>query len=774
MGNKRDKGPDPTTVLGPNGSVDVSQREQLSTWYRQSIAVTDVYEIMETLGQGHLGEVYKVKRKVASRGLHNEETRNVNQDILDSSLHNDTAGGSVASFGSARKKWKKKKKKTTPKKKKPIDSASLHSAPELKSPLPPLTGGKPKPILRKPSRGDPVSDVELANSKESEGAKDESPLPKIVSTDNKNIPTMDNEENDDEFEDLKPNLSGSVSAGSAGSSTGNWELDNDVNDDEQEDDQSLSKVSSKQDMFLKATIKIDNLPHGRQSSDVSTDRSIVSPGWKRGSVLPKTDDQYVPRRQVRFQRQYACKTVLTSHIKKGQLEELMNEICIMRALDHPCIIRLYEVYQVKRKLWLVMDLCTGGNLTSRKLNEAEVTVVLEQILRGVAYLHRLDICHRDLKLENILYENSSANSSIRLIDFGLSQKYDQLRNQKDKAIGAAYTLSPEIASSTGRYTQKSDIWSIGVIVWILLAGDFPFMKEMTDLEDKEKKEKLVQANYRFGITWKGRDISQHAKDFVKNCLCREPNDRWSASQALEFLQETWIPALQEKATKEDERIAAFEEKNPQLTKSGKKIIKKKAIDDPTTVLNKAIISKRRSNDEFNISMEGIKKFSEYSRLKKTILITMANTMDRNEVGHLRELFLLADTNNSGTITFTEFKDTIHKIQGSDTADEEIEKLFSAIDHDQSGHVHYNEFVASLAESQGLMSMDRLADAFDRIDTTGKGYISHDDLKAVLGQNYSKEVVDTMIKEADFKKNGKIDYDEFLQLMFETQAALSPS
>lgn len=772
MGNKltkRDKGPDPTTVLGPNGSVDVSQREQLSTWYRQNIAVTNVYEIMETLGQGHLGEVYRVKRKAASRGLHNEETRNVNQDILDSSQHN--GGSSVASFGSARKKWPWKKKKT-PKKKKVIDSPSLHSAPELKSPLPPLPdGSKPKPILRKPSRGDLV---ELAKEAEAEAAKDESPLPKVVSTDHKNIAIMDNDkEDDDEFEDLKPNFSGSVSAIDSVGSAGNWELDNDdVDDDEQEDDQSFSKTSSKRDPFLKSTMKIDNVPHGRQSSDVSTG-SIISPGWKRGSVLPKTEDQFVPRRQVRFQRQYACKTVLTSHIKKGQLEELMNEICIMRALDHPCIIRLYEVYQVKRKLWLVMDLCTGGNLTSRKLNEAEVTVVLEQILRGVAYLHRLDICHRDLKLENILYENSSANSSIRLIDFGLSQKYDQLRDGKEKAIGAAYTLSPEIASNTGRYTQKSDIWSIGVIVWVLLAGDFPFLKEMTELLDKEKKDKLVQANHRFGITWKGRDISQHAKDFVKSCLRREPNDRWSASQALEFLQEKWIPALQEKATKEDERIAAYEEKNPQLTKSGKKIIKKKAVDDPTTVLNKAIISKRRSNDEFNISMEGIKKFSEYSRLKKTILITMANTMDRNEVGHLRELFLLADTNNSGTITFTEFKDTIHKIQGSDTADEEIETLFSAIDHDQSGHVHYNEFVASLAESQGLMSMDRLADAFDRIDTTGKGYISHDDLKAVLGQNYSKEVVDTMIKEADFKKNGKIDYDEFLQLMFETQA-LSPS
>ena len=99
--------------------------------------------------------------------------------------------------------------------------------------------------------------------------------------------------------------------------------------------------------------------------------------------------------------------------------------------------------------------------------------------------HRRGILHRDLKLENILFENNHKDAKIRLIDFGLSKMFDRavLGNN---AIGSAYTLSPEIASGRGIYTEKTEVWSIGVIAWILLAGDFPFLKGKEDMENKEK------------------------------------------------------------------------------------------------------------------------------------------------------------------------------------------------------------------------------------------------------------------------------------------------
>lgn len=99
-------------------------------------------------------------------------------------------------------------------------------------------------------------------------------------------------------------------------------------------------------------------------------------------------------------------------------------------------------------------------------------------------------------------------------------------------------------------------------------------------------------------------------------------------------------------------------------------------------------------------------------------------------------------------------------------EELMESIFAGIDHDQSGQIHYAEFLAALSEGAGLVTHERVADVFDRIDSEGKGFISHEDLKNILGENYEEEKANKMINEGDFKKNGRVDYDEFVQLMFE--------
>lgn len=403
----------------------------------------------------------------------------------------------------------------------------------------------------------------------------------------------------------------------------------------------------------------------------------------------------------------------------------------MRTLDHPYIIRLYEVYQVKQNIWMIMDLCTGGDLTTRKLNEAQVLIVAEQILRGVVYLHRHNVCHQDLKLENILYEHSGVDATIRLIDFGISEKYDHARNI-NAPRGAAYTMSPEISSGTGPYTTKSDVWAIGVIVWVLLAGDYPFLRTDEDLKNKEKRAALNNADYDYGITWRGRDITSQAKRFVAGCLRRKPDSRWSAKSALGFVKETWVPGLEVKQIRIADRVSS------DISTKSKKL---------------------------EVNMKDIARFCDCGLLKQTVLITMANTMDRAEVGDLQQLFLLVDSENTGTICIDELKTAFVKLGLPDQDDETLHKIFSVIDHDNSGQIHYAEFLAALAESHGLVTTDRLADAFDRIDTDGKGFITHADLKAILGENYKVDVVDKMIEEADFKKNGQVDYDELLELMF---------
>jgi len=165
-----------------------------------------------------------------------------------------------------------------------------------------------------------------------------------------------------------------------------------------------------------------------------------------------------------------------------------------------------------------------------------------------------------------------------------------------------------------------------------------------------------------------------------------------------------------------------------------------------------------------IDMEEVERYTKAGFMKKTILLTMANTMDRGDVPKLRELFLKSDTEDTGTITLNELIASFRRVS-PEVDVKRVEELFDGIDRDKSGHIHYAEFLAALAESHGLVTLDRLTEAFDRIDTDGKGYISHDDLKNILGKDYDKETVDKMIEEGDFKKNNKIDYEELLQLMF---------
>ena len=238
----------------------------------------------------------------------------------------------------------------------------------------------------------------------------------------------------------------------------------------------------------------------------------------------------------------------------------------------------------------------------------------------------------------------------------------------------------------------------------------------------------------------GRGISKYAKNFVDKCFKKNPHDRWTAKEALDYLENYWIPAVQE--AHKDDLYNTVEE-----------------------ALNRTTIGQRQQAGNIDINMKDIQRFCTYGRLKKTVLMTMAQTMDRNDVGQLKEIFLQADTEDTGTLNLAEVRNAFVKLEPA-LSDKEIEDLFKGIDQDQSGEIHYMEFLAALAESQGLVTLERLAEAFDRIDAEGKGYISHDDLKMVLGKDYDKDAVDGMIKEADFNKNGQVDYEGLLKLMFE--------
>lgn len=403
-----------------------------------------------------------------------------------------------------------------------------------------------------------------------------------------------------------------------------------------------------------------------------------------------------------------------------------------------------------------MELCTGGDLTKRieTMTEMDVAIVMKQIVRGISYMHSRHVCHRDIKLENILYVDSDPKAQIKLIDFGLSNKFTGEKMQK--ACGTIYSAAPEVLTGQG-YREETDIWSIGCIAFILLSGDYPFLKEMADLLDDKKMDQLKNAQFTFGYTWQLRGISTFARVFVSRCLQKDPAKRWTAKEALEFVKEKWIPHLEslQKAKVSSGIPDTIQEGTEGMTASSTQEI---------------IAHKKKRSDRTRMDtgmVTGMGKFVLYGELKKTILMTMAYTMDKSSLHELREIFTSLDSSGSGTVSLVDLNVALKRMHSDKQLDDEtLEKLFHGIDVDESGQIHYNEFLAAVVESQGLITMEHLADAFDRLDGDEKGYISKDDLKNLLGTDYNEERVEKMINEADYKKDGQIDYDEFLRLMFE--------
>eukprot|EP01082_Thalassiosira_pseudonana_P015982 g14270.t1 g14270 contig9:1504932-1507607(-) len=702
---------------------NLSERETSSTWYRYGVDVTDVYDVVDHIGDGHMGEVFTVRRKTT--GHHTDHTREKSKDSAkDLKELLEAHGGHMRKDSTASASGGKHVRKGSfggLLGKKLNDESSASSTPRNDLPTPRSESSTPR-SGRKSLKGAVHKTAKVIKSigKQAEGGGDDSDS------------RLDKYVRSDTSESHEPPKSPSAPK------------------------KGIIKTESASKFSHHSTLSVEDGGSGAGSDSDLTD--ALSSSFRRNGKAKKG---------VHFQRTFACKTILTSRINKEQIQELVNEIMIMRRLDHPYVLKLYEVYHVKRKIWLVTELCTGGDLSTRKLNEHDCKNVVEQVLRALVYLHRMGVVHRDIKLENILYENHSKGATVRLIDFGLSRTFDRSSEFLDYAR-TPYTMTPEAAAAANtemEATDKADVWAVGIITWIMLSGDFPFIKSNLDLKDKDKMKKLENADYHFGITWKGR-----SGESPNELGSRGEQDmgRMEAEmkkhQEPEFVHPDEIPDDNESnddcegaGQSEDDTLPSSND-----SKARAKYIKKhvqQVVKDKKKELKREI----SGLDEIDI-MQEVERYTKFGFMKKTILITMANTMDRGDVGKLREMFLKADTNDSGTITLDELMSAFKKIT-PDADETKVQMLFNGIDRDKSGHIHYAEFLAALAESHGLVTLDRLTEAFDRIDTDGKGYITHDDLKTILGKDYDKEMVDKMIEEGDFKKNNKIDYEELLQLMF---------
>ncbi|CAJ1051839.1 calcium/calmodulin-dependent protein kinase type 1D-like isoform X1 [Xyrichtys novacula] len=228
---------------------------------------------------------------------------------------------------------------------------------------------------------------------------------------------------------------------------------------------------------------------------------------------------------------YALKCLKKKHLIRSNLE---NEINVLRRIKHDHVVGLEDFYESRTHYYLVMQLVSGGELFDRILDkgvytEKDASRVIRQVLEAVGYLHENSIVHRDLKPENLLYYNMDENAKIMISDFGLSKTLEH--GVMSTACGTPGYVAPEVLAQRP-YSKAVDCWSIGVITYILLCGYPPFF------EDNETRlfSKIMRAEYAFHSPF-WDDVSESAKDFIRNMMEKNPKKRFLTEQAL---RHPWI------------------------------------------------------------------------------------------------------------------------------------------------------------------------------------------------------------------------------------------
>ena len=415
-------------------------------------------------------------------------------------------------------------------------------------------------------------------------------------------------------------------------------------------------------------------------------------------------------------REAACKAIAKRKLVSAEdVEDVRREISILHHLgDHPNVVELIDAYEGSKHIYIVMELCEGGELFDRIVarghySEKDAATIFRTMMRTVAHCHNLGVIHRDLKPENFVLKTKEPDAAIKAIDFGLSTYFEPQQHFHD-IVGSAYYVAPEVLKRN--YSNEADVWSAGVILYILLAGVPPFWAQ----SEQAIFDEVLKGKYDLrSDPWD--KISEGAKDVVRKMLVSDPKQR---ATAQEVLNHPWV--------REDGD----------------------ASDEP---LEDVVLSRMR-------------KFAEMNKFKKMGMLAVAKTLSKEEIAGMKEVFQAFDTDRSGTVTISELMDGLRK-KGVEKAASEVAELVKSMDMDGNGELDYEEFIAATLSTAKMENEDNLARAFAYFDKDNSGYISRSEVQKVItdfGLDHEFGDVNDFMAAADTNKDGKIDYDEFLAVM----------
>lgn len=466
----------------------------------------------------------------------------------------------------------------------------------------------------------------------------------------------------------------------------------------------------------------------------------------------------------------AVKRIQKELLTEEDHEEVFNEFMTLKQMDHPNICKMYEFFEDTENFWFVQELCSGGELLDElerieTFPEAGAALIMKQVLSCVHYCHsQKQVVHRDLKLENILLEDGTQQKGgptsgesynpmiVKVIDFGLATTFteDQVLSSP---VGSMHYIAPEVLEQ--EYSYKCDIWSCGVIAYILLCGFAPF----EGASDRDMRELIMMGNVSFeDPIWKN-SVSQEAKDFVSLLLTYEADKRPEAGEALKH---PWIQnahkahAQHFKANKSGTDAAIKALQNCRSFESASKL--KQAT--CAFMTSQLVLS---GGDE------------EKTSSSKAATDTHASAF------LIGEIFRAMDLDSDGRLSKDElrlgFLDFLEESEGLTV--EEVNDIFCRLDLSCTGYIDYSEFIVAaigLHDQEQAHHQELLKQAFQRLlDRDASGYISHEKLRKEMapfyGDDVEEAIIQKIIDQADDDNDGQISWHDF-QTMMSRQADFS--
>jgi len=441
---------------------------------------------------------------------------------------------------------------------------------------------------------------------------------------------------------------------------------------------------------------------------ISDDYTItdITLGEGMGGEVKKASSTHFP------DLQFAVKAFDLNSVPARKREQLMNEVEVFLNMDHPNVVRLVDVYESDEgHMDMVMECMAGGELFDRAskkktFSEKETAHIIWQVLLALNYIHDHGIMHGDVKLENFMFD-SEGSDHLKLIDFGFSKMNGQ---SSEKPCGTVEYIAPEVLRL--QFTPQADMWSVGVMVFLLLTGSMPF---------RGANEREVLMNIHNGKYTMHRDVwaskSGDAINFTKALLQVDPAHRLSAAAALKH------PFLARRHT------------DPVI--------------QPEVPLHQSIA-------------HALVDYRNESPLRRSCSHLVAWTLSNEERRQVRDCFIAMDKHHTGRIGYEDFASVL--VGEFHFPARDVKAAFEVLSHKEDHTVHYSDFLAAMVGSCLELPDERLEAAFRNFDVDNSGSISVGDLKQVVGDKLEGHRVESMIGEFGRRDTDEIYLNDFVDYM----------